>query len=148
MKKKLQVNFFTIAVIFIVAVVGFSTIIFYNIFQKEVMENLETCAYVLANDNNLQESVDNKELNISDMNQVRVTLIRPDGSVLADSVVDSNSLGNHKNRPEVQQAMSSGTGEAVRTSTTLAKSSFYYALKMKSGNILSCLLYTSDAADE
>ena len=136
MKKKLQVNFFTIAVIFIVAVVGFSTIIFYNIFQKEVMENLETCAYVLANDNNLQESVDNKELNISDMNQVRVTLIRPDGSVLADSVVDSNSLGNHKNRPEVQQAMSSGTGEAVRTSTTLAKSSFYYALKMKSGNIL------------
>ena len=44
MKKKLQVNFFTIAVIFIVAVVGFSTIIFYNIFQKEVMENLETCA--------------------------------------------------------------------------------------------------------
>jgi len=36
----------------------------------------------------------------------------------------------------VQQAMSSGTGEAVRTSTTLAKSSFYYALKMKSGNIL------------
>lgn len=136
MKKKLQVNFFTIAVIFIVAVVGFSTIIFYNIFQKEVMENLETCAYVLANDNNLQESVDNKELNISDMNQVRVTLIRPDGSVLADSVVDSNSLGNHKNRPEVQQAMSSGTGEAVRTSTTLAKSSFYYALKMESGNIL------------
>jgi two-component system phosphate regulon sensor histidine kinase PhoR len=47
----------------------------------------------------------------------RVTVIAADGTVLADSQEDPHQMGNHARRPEVQQALASGEGRAVRFST-------------------------------
>lgn len=35
----------------------------------------------------------------------RITLISPDGTVIADTVADTESLENHGNRDEVKQVM-------------------------------------------
>src|SRR5580700_7916453 len=45
---------------------------------------------------------------------VRVTVIDSAGRVLAETARDPETLENHLNRPEVQQALSTGTGESVR----------------------------------
>jgi len=63
--------------------------------------------------------------------KARVTLIAPDGRVLADSDVRSDqvsNLENHRNRPEVLQALASGSGSALRYSDTLRVSMLYVAV--------------------
>ncbi|HEU4686089.1 MAG TPA: ATP-binding protein [Nitrospira sp.] len=61
----------------------------------------------------------------------RVTVITPDGRVLADSAVAEQDLGsveNHRTRPEVQQALKEGTGTHVRASHTTGERTLYRAI--------------------
>lgn len=60
--------------------------------------------------------------------KVRVTIIEPDGSVMAESEVDPENMVNHLNRPEVQQAITQGVGYNVRYSTTLKARYMYVAV--------------------
>jgi two-component system, OmpR family, phosphate regulon sensor histidine kinase PhoR len=59
----------------------------------------------------------------------RVTLIDNAGRVLADSQHDPETMENHLNRPEVQQALASGSGQSVRHSATLDRDLVYRAVK-------------------
>jgi two-component system phosphate regulon sensor histidine kinase PhoR len=60
---------------------------------------------------------------------VRVTVIRADGQVLADSQSDPRSMENHRERPEVLEALAKGEGRAVRHSVTLKRDLSYYAVR-------------------
>ena len=69
--------------------------------------------------------------------ETRLTLISEDGQVLYDSEhTDEATLENHKNRPEVRQAVNLGEGQDVRRSDTLEQEMFYYALRLDDGTIL------------
>ena len=69
--------------------------------------------------------------------ETRLTLIGQDGQVLYDSEhTDEATLENHKNRPEVRQAVNLGEGQDVRRSDTLEREMFYYALRLDDGTIL------------
>ena len=57
----------------------------------------------------------------------RVTLIAPDGTVLADSDSDYRTMENHGDRPEVQGALSGTTTFAERRSTTVGVALLYGA---------------------
>ncbi|PYQ65310.1 MAG: PAS domain-containing sensor histidine kinase [Acidobacteria bacterium] len=61
---------------------------------------------------------------------VRITLIRRDGVVLADSSVEPEhvrDMQNHRNRPEVRAAFASGRGTNVRKSATTGNTYVYVA---------------------
>lgn len=58
---------------------------------------------------------------------VRVTVIAPDGRVLADSEADVGTMEPHDTRPEVVQAREQGTGWAIRHSATLNIDMLYVA---------------------
>jgi two-component system phosphate regulon sensor histidine kinase PhoR len=61
---------------------------------------------------------------------IRVTLIRPDGVVIADSSVEPgriSAMENHRNRPEVQAALARGRGMNVRQSATTGHPYVYVA---------------------
>ena len=63
----------------------------------------------------------------------RVTLIREDGLVLADSAQDTTgllSMDNHAGRPEIVMAMREGNGESRRTSATTRTEYYYRALRV------------------
>ena len=69
--------------------------------------------------------------------ETRLTLISQDGQGLYDSEhTDEATLENHKNRPEVRQAVNLGEGKDVRRSDTLEQEMFYYALRLDDGTIL------------
>ena len=55
----------------------------------------------------------------------RLTWIAADGSVLYDTKTDAESLENHASRAEVGQALSTGTGESTRYSSTLMEKTMY-----------------------
>lgn len=66
----------------------------------------------------------------------RITLIGSDGTVLYDTVQDEYSLENHKDRPEVQDALAGEIGQDVRHSDTVGKDMFYCAIQLDDGNVL------------
>lgn len=66
----------------------------------------------------------------------RITLMNEDGEVVFDSVEDSQTLENHHNRPEFQEALKEGYGEEIRYSETLAKQTFYCAVMLEDGRVL------------
>jgi two-component system phosphate regulon sensor histidine kinase PhoR len=65
--------------------------------------------------------------------RTRVTVIDPQGLVLADSQHDPESMENHANRPEIQGALRSGQGAATRHSTTLDIDFCYLAITFSHG---------------
>ena len=63
----------------------------------------------------------------------RITLVALDGQVLADSEKDSlaevSRMENHKSRPELAQAASTGNGYSQRISPTLGEPLLYFAVR-------------------
>ena len=66
----------------------------------------------------------------------RVTLVAPDGKVQYDNYVPAEKMLNHKDREEVQSALTDGVGWAERMSDTLSEKTFYYALRLENGDVL------------
>lgn len=66
----------------------------------------------------------------------RITLIGEDGTVLFDSMEDILIMENHKDRPEVHEAVEDGTGSSMRFSETLRQQTFYYAVRLQNGMII------------
>ncbi|MCI6618609.1 MAG: ATP-binding protein [Prevotella sp.] len=79
---------------------------------------------------------------------MRVTLIRPDGTVVYDNKYKNYaSLANHSNRKEVREALKKGAGSTVdRRSKTLKTDFFYSATYFPDHHIIvrSALPYNSD----
>jgi two-component system phosphate regulon sensor histidine kinase PhoR len=59
---------------------------------------------------------------------VRVTLILPDGVVVGDSIYNPQEMDNHRQRPEVQDALKTGQGQSTRFSRTAQEEMMYVAL--------------------
>ncbi len=64
--------------------------------------------------------------------KTRITIIAPDGRVLADSEKDPHLMENHSNRPEVKQAKIKGFGKSLRFSTTVKEEMLYVAVPVRS----------------
>jgi two-component system, OmpR family, phosphate regulon sensor histidine kinase PhoR len=65
---------------------------------------------------------------------LRVTIIAPDGKVIAESDKrpdELDAIENHLYRPEVQDALQHGTGEAIRHSDTINVDLMYVAAPLK-----------------
>jgi two-component system phosphate regulon sensor histidine kinase PhoR len=68
--------------------------------------------------------------------RARVTIVAPDGRVLADSAVSGAALAaleSHLDRPEVQQALAMGRGVSERRSSTVGEHMLYAAVPVRSG---------------
>ncbi|WP_053377254.1 two-component system histidine kinase PnpS [Paenibacillus sp. FJAT-27812] len=61
----------------------------------------------------------------------RVTFIRNDGVVLGDSDGDPRYMDNHLSRIEVEEALKSGTGRAIRASETVKQNMMYVAIPVQ-----------------
>jgi two-component system phosphate regulon sensor histidine kinase PhoR len=61
----------------------------------------------------------------------RVTIILPDGLVIADNEADPTTMENHANRPEVKSALSGQFGTDIRTSATLGVRYLYVAVPVE-----------------
>lgn len=71
-----------------------------------------------------------------DLDGVRVTLVDTDGSVIFDNEEPASQMENHAHRPEIQQAIESGTGFSERSSSTLGEVMLYEAIRLNNGTVI------------
>ncbi len=134
MKKKINFQLLIITAIAIVTTLTLAMAVFYDLFKKEVLEELKVYAEVL-NHTEATWEMENGHYS-AQLDKLRVTLIQEDGTVVFDSNGDVQNMDNHGGRQEVVAALKNGEGEAVRKSATLNKNTFYYAIRIDNDMIL------------
>lgn len=101
---------------------------FENQIKAELAKEAEYISYALKNEGRtFFDSFSTDE---------RMTLVAPDGTVLADTVAAADGMENHSDREEIRQAFESGAGTSVRYSDTLTEKTVYYAVLLDDGNVL------------
>jgi two-component system phosphate regulon sensor histidine kinase PhoR len=80
---------------------------------------------------------------LSEKTDTRFTLILPGGQVVADSEKDPSQMDNHRQRPEVNDALQGNIGTSIRYSETLDTELIYLALPVYHQNKIVCILRTS-----
>lgn len=138
MKRKINTRLVLIAILAVLASTISTTIVYYNLFQRQIRNDLSVSAKLLKDTHYFETSdinPDNIDLS-TDIRELRVTWVDTDGTVLYDNDASTTALGNHSDRPEIQEAFENGVGECVRRSNTMNKNTFYYAVLLDNKTVL------------
>ncbi len=143
MRKKIHIQFMLITAIAILCTVFFSLCVSYDMIKDQVMEEIRSYAYLLR-DINVNENISWESFE-SIQDELRITVVEEDGSVIYDNYADKTLMDNHAGREEVQEALAYGEGFAVRNSDTLAENLFYFAVSMEGGAVIRVAKQASNA---
>ncbi len=104
------------------------------------LENLGTALLLKFTpliEQNVTDSLDIIAKKLGGEINTRITVIAPDGLVLADSKEDPREMDNHRWRPEIVHALEGRTGTSVRFSRTVKQDMLYVAVPVfKDGRII------------
>lgn len=137
MKKRIYRNMFALAVISVILTTILLMLTFYNVFNKQLENEVRTQAIFLQKTFNI--SSDNLEyLKLLKLTKqdFRLSLINEEGIVIYDSFEKTENMENHYNRPEIKEAFEKGFGQSTRFSNTLGEKTFYYAMKLHNNTVL------------
>ena len=134
MKKKINSRFIGIALLAIIITLLGVTSIYYYLFENQVRNDLHVLAETLVDSGVFQK--ERLEHIVFESEDIRVTWIDEDGTVIYDSWNDVSVMGNHMERPEIKEAFENGTGDSVRTSDTMNMNTYYYALRISDGSVV------------
>ncbi len=134
MEEKIGFHLFFMGLLSAVAAVILSATVFYSSFEQQVSRDLKNAAAIITE--SYAHLEDAAEVQAFATDQLRVTLISPEGAVLSESAAEAGGMGNHLERPEIAGALANGSGESRRRSDTLASTVYYYAVLLPDGNVL------------
>lgn len=134
MKKKLNIQLIGIAILSMLLTMFLILIVYYDLFQQQVLDELKTAAHMMSSVENLTEySVRDYHM---EFDNLRISLMDKEGNVIFDSDVNATELDNHAERPEISEAYEQGEAYAIRRSDTLSQNTFYYAILLDNGGVL------------
>ncbi|ODS56142.1 MAG: hypothetical protein ABS36_06920 [Acidobacteria bacterium SCN 69-37] len=112
----------------------------YDDIRDSLLSQARLAAYLLALQpaTTDEAAIDDEADELAALLQVRVTLLAADGRVLGESEIDGPSLQtleNHAHRREVEGAGQTGTGTAIRPSTTTTVETMYAAVVVDRGPV-------------
>jgi len=81
--------------------------------------------------------------NLGSKIHTRVTIIAMDGTILADSDENIESMENHSHRPEVVEALQGKTGKSIRFSSTADRDMLYVAVPIEKDGKITGVIRTS-----
>lgn len=136
MKKKIYKNVFGLGILTVIFITAAFVLFFNYNMQQQLKNELKTEAvYIAKAYEGLADPVSFLD-EIEAQTPSRITYISPDGTVIYDSQADAGKMENHLERPEIKDAAKNGTGISKRTSDTLRKHTYYYAIKLSTGSFL------------
>ena len=133
MTAKIFRNAFLIGFTVLLACILLFFFIMYSNYQAQAYDILEVEAEHIAEG---MQICGGEEYLAAMQSDERITWIAPDGSVLYDNMADADTMENHLQRPEVQEAFETGSGRSDRYSSTILEKNNYYARLLKDGTVL------------
>jgi two-component system, OmpR family, phosphate regulon sensor histidine kinase PhoR len=112
----------------------FATEVTKNTYIQNLTEQLTQKCRILAVSLSHPESLTPSELRqLEAVGGGRITVVRSDGKVLADSEADAGAMENHRARPELVRAFRGEVGTDIRRSATIGVSFLYVATPLENG---------------
>lgn len=102
-----------------------------EISRSELYDEAQIVASMLNETNNDVYMLDQLALD-----EVRVTLVDTDGSVVFDNEEPAAQMENHGHRPEIIEAREDGVGYSERSSSTLGEVLLYQAVRLDNGMVV------------
>ena len=102
MKKKINLNLIVTAIFTAIITMICMNVIYFYLFDKQVKKDLRNTAQTLQETGAFNKSAKIPDISVENM---RITWIDTDGTVLYDNENDETILENHLNRPEVKEAI-------------------------------------------
>lgn len=133
MKRKINQMLMLIATMAILGTMLLITIVYYDLFQGQVMDDLRIYSALIKNSADMDE-IEKISMQLTEY-EIRITIVDEDGRVIYDNEADPGRMENHGSRPEIAQALSAGEGQDIRRSETLSESTFYYAVRLDDGSV-------------
>ena len=134
MKKKIFKYFACMITVAILATTLLLSWVNYEMFKGRVMDDLEAYGRMFAVEMNGEAETQSALHSLEE--DIRVTLVHADGTVYYDNFADPNAMDNHADRPEIRQTLENGSGSDIRNSSTVDQSAFYYAVRLKNGDVM------------
>ena len=134
MKKKINLRLIGIALLAIIVTLLGVTSIYYYLFENQVRKDLHVLADTLVDSGVFEK--DKLDQIIFESQEVRVTWIDVEGTVIYDNWNNVQDMGNHMERPEIKAAFEKGKGDSIRTSDTMQMNTYYYAVKISDGTVV------------
>lgn len=134
MKKKIFKYFACMITVAILATTLLLSWVNYEMFKGRVMDDLEAYGRMFAVEMNGEAETQSALHSLEE--DIRVTLVHEDGTVYYDNFADPNAMDNHADRPEIRQALENGSGSDIRNSSTVDQNAFYYAVRLKNGDVM------------
>ena len=134
MRRKINRQLITIAILATVVTMALITVVFRQLLQQQIIEDLKSYTALLVKADLYQ----NTEIYVTDFksDNVRITWIDSSGNVLGDTDADQDYMENHAERPEFREALTTGEGVDIRKSETLEDNTYSYAARMEDGTVL------------
>ncbi|HKJ04958.1 MAG TPA: ATP-binding protein [Geopsychrobacteraceae bacterium] len=131
---QLYPSYLVLILLLLLAVTWYVTVEFGNFYHQQTQLDLRARATLVeqqlaariahAQDGQLDSLIQR----LGETSATRITIIQADGRVIADSRENFRQMDNHRNRPEVEKALSGAEGVSIRFSGTLGQTLMYVAL--------------------
>jgi len=136
---QLYPSYLVVTLVAVIAVAVYCSGYFRQVYHTQVRDALDQLAGVTAEQvrtvlqtegpNRLDDLC--KRLGSSGKGRTRLTIIAPSGKVLGDSQENPAVMEDHSGRPEIQEALRTGSGSSVRFSPTLGRQMMYVAVAVR-----------------
>ncbi len=137
MKRKIQLELLATSALAIVLTLLFALYAFYGLFKEQVINDLREDAWAFKNMHVFDHVEEiHPDIYALKTESLRITLVDENGLVLFDTDAEAAAMENHKDRPEILQALHSGEASASRVSETMSKTLFYYAIRLDNGTVM------------
>jgi two-component system phosphate regulon sensor histidine kinase PhoR len=134
LSSKIFISHLLVILILTSLIVVFSFRIIQNDYEESLIRNLTTLNHTFQFklkdfiiSNNLTE-IDSLTKAVGDEINVRITVVDINGNVIGDSESNPELMDNHKNRPEIKNALTGSIGKSNRYSITVQNNMIYLAL--------------------
>ena len=138
MERRINSRMILVGILSLLLTASMGCLVFHRAMDTQIRDDVRQTGKVIARGYERSGDVEFLKDAVQEENNLRLTLISPEGRVLFESLKegDEDSLENHLDRPEVQAALAEGSGETVRTSSTAGCDTYYYALRLADGDVL------------
>jgi len=146
---QLYPSFLLIIVISVVAVAWYGSQSLRKFHLNQVADDLKSRAHLIEKQISANliahsfEEIDDFCKQIANASSTRITVILPNGEVIADSDEVPSRMKNHADRPEFQDALEQDSGKSLRFSETLGKRMMYLAIPIKRDDKILAVVRTS-----
>lgn len=137
MKRQIYLHLFLVGLACILITALVCAFAFWQTAKRQTLADLQQVAQVMSTDlNHHSDSYVFLRRSSQASPDLRFTWVDNHGTVLYDSCEEASRMPNHREQPEIAQALGEGQGSDARHSSTLQEVTLYAAQRLSDGSVL------------